>query len=242
MAILFGKNPVLELLEAKPNEVEKVNFAKNISREKCKDVVALCKLNGIRFDFVPAEKIESLCKHKNHQGIVAFHSDFRYSTLEEMDFSENSKVVILDRIEDPHNLGAIIRSALASGAEAVVIPERNSAQVTDTTIKVSAGTAINFPVIRVKNISNAIDFLKEKGFWIVGTAAEDSGIDYRSYNYEGKTGVVIGNEGKGMRDLVKKNCDTLVYIPLKNNVESLNASVAAALILFEANKGEYKKK
>ncbi len=270
MQIIYGKNPVVELLSSSPKTIEKIQFSTTVRREKIKKILELCKTHSIRFDFVPIEKLNSVLKEFtrdenkrdkenntnnsfkknksrentekkddqtrekiNHQGIIAYISPFKYSQLEKLDYSnDNSKIIILDNIEDPHNLGAIIRTAVATGIEAVIIPDRNSATVNDTVIKTSSGTVFNIPVVKVKNITNTINFLKEKEYFVVGTDVE-KGLDYRKYNFTGKRAIVIGNEGKGIRRLVKDNCDDLVYIPLSNGVESLNASVAAALLMFE---------
>jgi len=269
MQIIYGKNPVVELLTSSPKTIEKIQFSTTVRREKIKKILELCKVNSTRFDFVPIEKLNSVLKEFtreenkrdkdnntnnsfkknksrekeekkddqrekiNHQGIIAYISPFKYSTLEKLDCSnDNSKIIILDNIEDPHNLGAIIRTAVATGIDAVIIPDRNSATVNDTVIKTSSGTVFNIPVVKVKNITNTINFLKEKEYFVVGTDVE-KGLDYRKYNFTGKRAIVIGNEGKGIRRLVKDNCDDLVYIPLSNGVDSLNASVAAALLMFE---------
>ena len=233
--IVHGNNPVIELLENDPTKVEKVLIVKGSKSDKINKVIELCKAKKIRFDLLPAEKVNSLLERHEHTNVLAMISDFRYMELQSAKFSENSKVVVLDNIEDPHNLGAIIRSVAGSGAEAVIIPDRNAAQVTDTVVKVSAGTIFKINVIRVKNIAQTLDSLKDMGFWVVGTDMNGD-KDFREFDYSAKSVIVIGNEGKGMRRLVREKCDDLVRIDLKNNVESLNASVAAALVLFEATK------
>ena len=233
MSIIYGKNPVLELLKDGGGQLDKVLISNALQRNRIADLLDLCRLHKVRFDFLPVEKLDQLARDCVHQGIVAQTSEYKYTELEDLDFSGNSLIVILDLIEDPHNLGAVIRSAAGAGAAAVVIQDRNCAQVNETVIKVSAGTAHKIPVVRVTNISRTIEKLKESGFWIVGTAMEGEN-DYRTFIYPEKCCIIIGNEGKGMRPLVSKNCDHLVRIPLKNGVESLNASVAAGLLLFTA--------
>ncbi len=211
-------------------------IAKGAKNEKTDKIIDLCKKYSVRFDLVPLQKVNSFFKGKNdHANVVALMSSFKYKDIHSVIFSENSKVVVLDNIEDPHNLGAIIRSAAGSGAEAVIIPERNAAQVTETVIHVSAGTIFKIDVIRVKNIAQTLGLLKDLGFWVVGTDMQ-ADKDFREFDYSPKSAIVIGNEGKGMRRLVREKCDDLVRIDLKNNVESLNASVAAALVLFQATK------
>ncbi len=279
MQIIYGKNPVTELLLSSPKTIEKIQFSTTVRREKIKKILEICKTNSIRYDFVPIEKLNTVLKefrreeskkdkdnntnnsfkknrdnsnndkknsnlknnesdnrenNINHQGIIAYISPFKYTSLDKLDYSkDDSRIIILDNIEDPHNLGAIIRTAVATGVDAVIIPDRNSATVNDTVIKTSSGTVFNIPVVKVKNITNTINYLKEKDYFVVGTDVE-KGLDYRKYNFSDKRAIVIGNEGKGIRRLVKDNCDDLVYIPLENGVESLNASVAAALLMFEA--------
>ncbi|MBN2834095.1 MAG: 23S rRNA (guanosine(2251)-2'-O)-methyltransferase RlmB [Candidatus Delongbacteria bacterium] len=233
--IIHGNNPVIELLENDPSKIEKVLIVKGSKNDKTDRIIDLCKKYSVRFDLVPAQKVSSYLERNDHANVLAIMSDFKYKDLHSVLFSNNSKVVVLDNIEDPHNLGAIIRSAAGSGAEAVIIPERNAAQVTDTVINVSAGTIFKINIIRVKNIATTLDQLKELGFWIVGTDMK-ADKDFREFEYSAKSAIVIGNEGKGMRRLVREKCDDLVRIDLKNNVESLNASVAAALVLFQAIK------
>lgn len=235
MAIVFGKNPVLELLKERPKSIERIEIADNVMRSRLSSLMDKCKKNRVRFDFVAPERIERNCKGSNHQGIIAFTTDFEYKWLEDLDIPVYNRIVILDRIEDPHNFGAIIRSAVASGYEAVIIQDRNAVQVTETVIKTSAGTVYKIPVARVKNISRAIEFLQELGFVVGGTSGNAEMI-YSDYEYPEKFAVVIGNEGKGMREKVTEKCDVLIKIPLLNDVESLNASVAASLIFFESTK------
>ncbi|MCK5760126.1 MAG: 23S rRNA (guanosine(2251)-2'-O)-methyltransferase RlmB [Candidatus Delongbacteria bacterium] len=223
-------------MENDPSKIEKVLIAKGAKNEKTDKIIDLCKKYSVRFDLVPLQKVNSFLKGKSdHINVVALMSNFKYKDIHSVIFSENSKIVVLDNIEDPHNFGAIIRSAAGSGAEAVIIPERNAAQVTDTVINVSAGTIFKIDVIRVKNIAQTLGLLKDLGFWVVGTDMKAE-KDFREIDYSAKSAIVIGNEGKGMRRLVREKCDDLVRIDLKNNVESLNASVAAALVLFQATK------
>ena len=157
---------------------------------------------------------------------------FEYTEFGDVDLFEAKNIVILDEIEDPHNFGAIVRTAAASGADLIIIPDRNAAQVTETVINVSAGTIFKIRISRVKNIASCMETLKKNGFWITGTDMDGSS-NYSDYDYTDKSVIVIGNEGKGLRRLVKEKCDDVVRIDIMNGVESLNASVAAALVLFE---------
>ncbi len=227
-----SKNAIIELLEADPKKIAKVVIEKGLKGDKLNRIIELCKSNSVRFDLVPAKEG---ARGDERTGVYALISSFEYNDLNDLDLSEIKCAVILDEIEDPHNLGAIIRSAAASGAGAVIIPDRNAAQVTETVIAVSAGTIFKIKICKVKNIAAAIDKLKDNGFWITGTDMDGS-EDYKNYDFTGKAAIVIGNEGKGLRRLVKEKCDDIVRIDLTNGVESLNASVAAALILFEVKR------
>jgi len=170
-----------------------------------------------------------------HQGIVAEIPDFKYSDLDDVvENKENCLVIILDHLEDPHNFGAIIRTSEAAGVDAIVIPNKRSVEVNPTVLKTSVGAIDNIPVCMVSNIVNTINNLKKQGFWIVGTDMD--GTDYRELDYSGKTAIVIGNEGKGISDLVRKSCDFIASIPMYGKVNSLNASVAAGVMIYEVVK------
>lgn len=227
-----SKNAIIELLEADPKKIAKVVIEKGLKGDKINRIIELCKSNSVRFDLVPAKEG---ARGDERTGVYALISSFEYTDLNDLSLSEIKCAVILDEIEDPHNFGAIVRTAAASGAGAVIIPDRNAAQVTETVIAVSAGTIYKIKVCRVKNIAVAIEKLKESGFWITGTDMDGS-ADYKNYDFTAKAAIVIGNEGKGLRRLVKEKCDDIVRIDLSNGVESLNASVAAALILFEVKR------
>ena len=168
-----------------------------------------------------------------HQGIVMDISDYKYKELKDIRFN-NSLVVMLDHIEDPHNFGAIIRTCEAAGVEYIIIPDNRSVEVNSTVIKTSVGTVFNMNIIKVTNLVNTINYLKKNGFWVVGT--DMSGTDYDSIDYKGNTCIIVGNEGKGMSRLVSDNCDFIASIPMLGEVNSLNASVATAIVVFEAVK------
>jgi 23S rRNA (guanosine2251-2'-O)-methyltransferase len=171
----------------------------------------------------------------NHQGVIAVTRSISYVDIEEVLTSSSTKslFVILDSVEDPHNLGAIIRTAECAGATAVIIPEHNAASVTDAVTKASAGAVEYIPIVRVTNLTQAIDRMKEKNIWIVGVEA-GCPKDYTEWDYKTATAIVLGSEGKGIRRLVKEHCDMLVSIPLFGKVTSLNVSVATAIVLYEA--------
>ena len=223
---ITSKNAVVELLENDPSRIEKIVIGKGLKGPKSEAVIKLCREKKVRYDFAPDTG------RGEAGGITAFVSEFRYLRLEETDFSTMSCVVVLDGIEDQHNLGAIARSAAAAGCGALIIPERNSASVTDVAVSASAGNIFKLKVCRVKNVVQALEYLQEKGFWVTGTDMDGRPL-FEGYDFTAKSAIVIGSEGKGLRHLVKEKCDDIVSIPLDKGVESLNASVAAALVLFE---------
>jgi len=168
-----------------------------------------------------------------HQGIVMDIMDYKYKELKDISF-KNSLVVMLDHIEDPHNFGAIIRTCEAAGVEYIIIPDNRSVEVNSTVIKTSVGTVFNMNIIKVTNLVNTIKYLKKNGFWVVGT--DMAGTDYDKIDYKGNTCIIVGNEGKGMSRLVSETCDFIASIPMLGEVNSLNASVATAIVIFEAIK------
>ena len=168
-----------------------------------------------------------------HQGIALEIEDYKYTDIKSFEFN-NSLVVMLDHIEDPHNFGAIIRTCEAAGVDLIIIPEDRSVSINSTVIKTSVGTLFNMKIAKVNNLVNAIKYLKKQGFWIVGT--DMKGTDYDKIDYKGNTCIICGNEGSGMSRLVRENCDFIATINMLGNVNSLNASVATGIILFEAVK------
>ena len=167
-----------------------------------------------------------------HQGIILDIDDYKYSDLNSILKNNPNFIVILDHLEDPHNLGAIIRTCEAAGVDSIIMPKDRQVQVNATVMKTSAGTLSNVKIATVSNLVNTIKKLKEEGFWIVGTALENS-VDYRKVDYNSKIALVIGNEGKGMSRLVTEACDYLVTIPMFGDVNSLNASVASGIMIYE---------
>ena len=235
MEKILGINAVLEYLESGKENLEKIYFFKGIKNNRIQKIIEIIKSRNILYSFVPEEKLNKLSNNERHQGVVAFYSGFKYTELDELNFNDNSLIVVLDQVTDPHNLGAIIRSAVASCVDAVIIPERNSVSVTDVVLKVSAGTAIKIPIVKVGNLNRCLEKLKKLNFWIVGTDGNSKQY-YDEYNFDGKNALVMGSEGKGMRRLIRENCDSLIKIPLHNGVESLNVSVAASIVFFQALK------
>ena len=226
---VFGKNVAEEVLNS-DKKIDKIFIQDNFKDETIlklinKRRVEVRKLNKIEMD----KKVSGL-----HQGIILSIEDFKYSNIEEVLKLENPLLVILDHIEDPHNFGAIIRTCEAAGVDGIIIPNDRSVEVNGTVVKTSVGTTEKMRIIRVTNIVKTMDMLKRNGFWIVGT--DMNGQDYSTIDYKGKTAIVCGNEGKGMSRLVEENCDFIASIPMYGTVNSLNASVATAVIVFEAVK------
>ena len=167
-----------------------------------------------------------------HQGILLYVSDYKYSSLDDLISEDNNFLVLLDHLEDPHNLGAIIRTCEAAGVDGIVLPKDRQVQINSTVMKTSVGTLDNVKIASVTNLVNAINKLKDAGYWIVGTALDNS-VDYRSIDYSGKIALVIGNEGNGISNIVEKNCDFIAKIPMYGKTNSLNASVAAGIMIYE---------
>ena len=223
---IYGRKPVLDTLDT-DIKVYKAYILKQNSKLVNKIINKLEEKN-IEISFVDKRFFDKI--DINHQGVMIEVESFKYESLD--DLSDEKRLIILDQIEDPHNLGAIIRSAESFGFDGVVIPERRSASVTSTVYKTSAGAINNIKVYRVKNLTRSIKDLKDKGFWIYGLAGEaDSSID--KADLTGKVGLVVGNEGSGISRLVRDNCDMLVNIPMLGRVNSLNASVAAGISMYE---------
>jgi 23S rRNA (guanosine2251-2'-O)-methyltransferase len=233
--IICGKNAVLESLMS-GQELEKIFMLSNL--HNMGKILDLARRTNTPIANVPREKLDSIAK--NHQGIVAFISGVSYCSIDDLFEVAKEKeqapfFVILDSIEDPHNLGAIIRSANGAGAHGVIIPKNRAAQVTDVARKASAGATAWTKIARVTNIRQTIDELKSRGVWIYGAAGEAAKY-YTNTDFSGGAALVIGNEGKGISGSMQSVCDFLVSIPMRGEIESLNASVAAGILLYEIAK------
>lgn len=233
--IIAGRNPVMEAIRS-GRSIESILVAKGERSGSVVAIIAKAKQKNIPVKDVDSKKLDFLAKGVNHQGIVAQCAVKEYSTLEEIfalaeERGESPFVIVLDKIEDPHNLGAIIRTAECAGAHGVIIPERRSAGLSYTVEKTSAGALEYMPVVRVKNISAVLQKLKDKGIWVYG--ADMDGEHYKKVNFDGAVALVIGNEGKGISPLVAKDCDVIVSLPMKGKINSLNASVAAGILMYE---------
>lgn len=225
--LVYGRNVARELL----NKNEKV--LKIILQEGFDDksIISLIENKNIKVEYKQKREIDNLAKGV-HQGILLSIPDYKYKSIEEILNDKTSFVVILDHMEDPHNFGAIIRTCEAAGVDAIIIPKDRQVQINSTVMKTSAGTLDDMNIVLVSNLVNAIEKLKDNGFWIVGTAL-DSELDYRDIDYSGKKALVIGNEGKGMSQIVTKACDYIAKIPMYGKTNSLNASVASGIMIYE---------
>ena len=228
--LTIGIHPVREALRAQ-RPLEKVLIAKGASGPRIQEIVDLCRAHSIPVRFEPRDMLDRAAKAASHQGVIAFGSAHEYVELDSV-LEGAALLVILDGVEDPHNLGAIIRTAHAAGANAVVVPERRAAPLTETVDKAAAGALEHLPIARVTNISQTVGRLKEKGFWIYGLDERGTEL-YDKVTYASPTVIVLGGEGKGLHQNVRQHCDVLVRIPMAGAVSSLNVSVAAGVVLFE---------
>jgi 23S rRNA (guanosine2251-2'-O)-methyltransferase len=235
MNVIFGINAVTEALKARGRAFEWVGVAKERNDLRLQKLIQECRRNSIPVRFVPRLELDRMAATASHQGVVAVTSSKQYADLDDVIAAkrgEYSLIVVLDGIEDPHNLGAILRTADAAGADGIVIPERRAAGVTGTVAKVSAGASAHLPVAKVTNISRSLEDLKARDIWVVGLD-ERGKQNYDAIDYKMNCAVVLGAEGKGLHDLVASKCDFLVSIPMLGKVPSLNVSVAAGVVLYE---------
>ncbi|HLR22747.1 MAG TPA: 23S rRNA (guanosine(2251)-2'-O)-methyltransferase RlmB [Pseudogracilibacillus sp.] len=233
--MIIGKNPVLEAIRS-GRTIHKILLSDAINKRVEQDMMKQAKKNKVIVQKVPRKRLDQLTDG-SHQGVLAYVSNYSYFTIDDIlqnaaNRQEIPFIMILDELEDPHNLGAILRTADAAGAHGIIIPKRRSALLTQTVAKASAGAIEHIPVARVTNIGRAIDYLKEKHIWVVGTD-ETGEKDYRTLDGQTAIALVIGNEGNGMTRLVKEKCDWLIQLPMQGNIPSLNASVAASLLMYE---------
>lgn len=234
---VYGKHPVEELLNRNPEKISKIFVRDNLKQGAVRLILTLCSQNKIPVVHVPGKKLQELVGAVNDQGIVAQTSVISYLEFEDwideqLDLKINPILLLMDEIEDPHNFGAILRTAAATGVDAVIIPKHRQTPVTATVYKTSAGTAGLIPIIRVTNLNQAILKLKDTGFWIVGMD-QNAKTTFWDQDFDMPIAIVVGSEGKGIREKTLKHCDFTVKIPMKNRVESLNASVSASLICYE---------
>src|SRR5690625_824247 len=232
-SVIAGRHAVKELLRS-DSDINKIYMQDTANKSQLKEILDLAKEKRVVVSMVPKNKIDGLTEER-HQGIVALVSAHEYMPLEELMENiqgKDANIIILDGLEDPHNLGSILRTCDAVGFDAVIIPKRRSVQLTDTVAKTSTGAIEYVPVVRVTNINQTIEKLKDRGFWVVGTDGSGD-TDYRELSLEMSTAIVIGSEGEGISSKTLEKCDFIVRIPMVGQITSLNASVSAALVMYE---------
>jgi 23S rRNA (guanosine2251-2'-O)-methyltransferase len=238
-ATTYGVLPVLEVLRANPRRVERIGIAEGAREKRLQDIFELARENGVRVDRLSREALERFVEPGvNHQGVIAFAASADYVSVDAiLDASGESAplIVVLDGVEDPRNLGAVLRSVECAGADGVMIPERRAAGLTDTVAKSAAGATEYVKVAKVTNLNRLIEDLKSRNIWVVGTSG-DATTNYTDWDWNQPSALVLGAEGSGLHRLVAENCDVLVKIPMYGKIDSLNVSVATGVILFEARR------
>ncbi|KRL66423.1 tRNA rRNA methyltransferase [Companilactobacillus versmoldensis DSM 14857 = KCTC 3814] len=237
--LVFGTHAVVELLKSPTanQRVNKVLVQKDLKSEHIGEVIKLAKRDRLIVQEVPKNKLDTITNNGTHQGMAAYIAPYQYAEMDAIFENAEKKgtdpfILILDKIEDPHNLGSIMRTADAVGVDGIIIPKHRSTGLTSTVAKTSTGAIEHIPVVRVTNLVNMIKDLKKKNVWVFGTAME--GHNYRQWNAKGAIALVIGNEGKGVSPLVQKQVDETLSIPMVGHVQSLNASVATGVLLYQA--------
>ncbi len=242
MDVLYGVHPVSEALRARPGQLDHVSVARE--REAKRDarleqLLAQCRTAGVRVEAEPRDQLTRYARTDAHQGVVAFVRERSFLDLEDLlalpvrDGAGGRFFLALDSVEDPHNLGALLRSADGAGVDGILVPERRSAPLTGTVAKTSAGASEHVRIARVTNLTRALEAMKKTGVWIIGLD-ERGTPDYTDFAFRGDCCLVLGSEGTGLHDLVKRTCDYLLRIPMAGSVSSLNVSVAGAVVMFEA--------
>ncbi|MBB1062906.1 23S rRNA (guanosine(2251)-2'-O)-methyltransferase RlmB [Limosilactobacillus fastidiosus] len=232
---IIGRHPAVMALKS-DQEINKVFIQSGLKSDAISQIIKLAKEKRLVVSNVPKTKLDQMSDHQNHQGVALAVAAYHYATIDDL-FDNAAKheeapfFLILDELEDPHNLGSIIRTADAAGVHGIIIPRRRSVGLTSVVAKTSTGAIEHVPVARVTNLVQIVKELKERGVWLFGT--DMKGTDYRRWNAKGAVALVIGNEGKGISLLLKKNCDEMLTIPMVGHVQSLNASVAASLLIYQ---------
>lgn len=237
--IVEGRNAVIELLKGNKN-IEHIMISKGELSGSIKNIIKLAREKGIVIKEVDKRKLDTLSQTKAHQGVIAVTTPFVYSTVEDIinfakEKNEEPFIVILDEIEDPHNFGSIVRTAEVCGVHGIIIPKRRNVGVTSVVYKTSVGAVEHIKIAKVTNLNACIDELKDKGIWVYGTDMHGKSFCHE-VNYNGPVAIVIGSEGKGMAKHTKEKCDVLVKIPMVGKVNSLNASVAGGIVMYEVLK------
>jgi 23S rRNA (guanosine2251-2'-O)-methyltransferase len=229
LAVLIGVHPIVEALRAK-RPLERILISRGAGGHRLQEVIDLARTTGTPIRFEDRGALDRLAGVKSHQGVVALGAEKKYAALDEI-IATAELLVVLDGVEDPHNLGAIIRTAHAAGANGVIIAERRAAGLTETVAKAAAGALEHLPVVQVVNINQTLRSLKDDGYFVYGLDEKGS-VTYDTVDWPAKTVIVMGAEGKGLHDLVKRNCDATVRIPMAGKIASLNVSVATGIVLF----------
>jgi 23S rRNA (guanosine2251-2'-O)-methyltransferase len=239
--IIYGLKPIKEAMQS-GYSINRIYVAKESRASGCSAILDEAKSKSIPFDFVPQAKVNELTRTMEHQGIAAKVSPIEYTDLKSfINFCPDiTTILILDQVHHPKNLGMIIRTAVASGTAAIILTARKGALIDDSVVRASTGAVFNIPIIKSNNLSQTIKQLKDAHFWVYGLDAKGT-TDIFTLDWPTKTALIIGNETKGMRPVIEKSCDDLVNIPLHNNMDSLNASVAAGVALFQANRSTLQK-
>jgi 23S rRNA (guanosine2251-2'-O)-methyltransferase len=235
MVVIYGIHSVSEALKSGGRSFDYVGIARERHDQRVQRIIDDCRASNVQVRFLPREELDRTANTNTHQGVIAVTTGKKYAdvdTLLEQKHAENSFLVVLDGVEDPHNLGALIRSADGAGADGIIIPDRRAAGLTGTAVKASAGASEHIPIARVTNISRTLDELKERNVWTVGLDERGTQV-YDELDYNMHCAIVLGAEGKGLHDLVRRRCDFLVSIPMLGEVASLNVSVAGGIVMYE---------
>lgn len=237
MSVIFGVNPVIEALRGERRTVERIAIATGVRIARFEELMQAARSAGVPVARQPGAALDRTAGTRNHQGVVAVVGAAQYADLDVViaRMAERKFVVLLDGVEDPHNLGAIVRTAECAGAAGIVVPARGQVGLTETVAKTSAGALEHLPVARVTNLVQAMETLKASGAWVAGLDASAE-MAYTSYDYDGPTALVFGGEGHGLRRLVRERCDVLLSVPMFGAVSSLNVSVTVGVVLFEARR------
>jgi 23S rRNA (guanosine2251-2'-O)-methyltransferase len=224
-------NSVYEIVKVSPHRINKIMIQKDIRKGRIDEIIELARKQRLALLYVPRKHLDRI--DRKHQGLIAFVTQKEFSSLDDiLSHSENPVIILLDGIEDPQNLGAIIRTAVCAGVDGIVLPERRSSGLTDVVDKVSAGGLEHIKVAQVTNLARTIDLLKKKGFWVVGAEAGGEKA-WDAFDYTGPVALVFGSEGKGIRQLSRDNCDVILSLPVKSDIGSLNVAAAAAVFMYE---------
>lgn len=240
--IICGRNPVLEAVRS-GREIDRLLVAHGVSGGSVAAIIAKCRAKGILIKEVSPQKLDYYCGGANHQGVAVMFASQEYASVDDIFAAATGKnekpfIIVCDEIEDPHNLGAIIRTAEACGVHGIIIPKRRSASLNATVAKAACGALEYMPVARVTNIANTVDSLKSRGVWVFG--ADMDGEDYTKTDFDIPCALVIGNEGKGIGELTAKKCDAIISLPMYGKINSLNASVAAGVLMYEVVRRRFK--